>query len=295
VIATSAKRADPTTDRRSRRRSLHLIPALPFGIAAFLVLLAVCAPLITHDDPIKNDILNSLQPPAWISGGSWAHPLGTDVFGRDLLSRLLYGARVDLGVAGLSMLIATAIGTSLGLVAGYKGGWVDSIIMRAVDMVLSLPILLLALAMAIALGPSFGIMVVVIGLLIWPTFARLIRGETLLLRNQEFVRYARVIGVPGWRIVLRHVLPNVMPTLLVIATLEVGRIVLIEATLNFLGAGIPLPQPSWGAMISEGAPLIVTGWWIALFPGLAIVLTVATFNLLGDWLRDRYDPRIGEI
>ena len=290
----------PSIGLKARSRTWRLgpmkvIPTLPLVVLFILVFGAVAAPVLTPYSPVKADLINNLQPPFWVEGGSMAHPLGTDTFGRDSFSRLLYGARVSLSVAFLALLIAGTIGTSIGLLAGYAGGWIDSVLMRFVDMVLSLPTLLIALAMAIALGPSFTNIVLVIGFLIWPRVARLIRGETMLVKQQEFVRYARAVGVPGWLIVIRHVVPNVMATILVAATLEIGHVILVEASLSFLGAGIPAPEPSWGVMISDGRALIATGWWIALFPGLAIVASVITFNTLGDWLRDVLDPRLREV
>jgi peptide/nickel transport system permease protein len=270
------------------------MPALPIGILVTMVLLAVFAGFITPYDPVKQDLTHHLLPPVW-AGGTAAHPFGTDSFGRDVLSRLLFGARISLSVALLSLVIATILGTTVGLLSGYLGGNVDSILMRFVDMILALPTLLIALAVAIALGPSFTNILLIIGLMIWPRTARLIRAETMLLKKQEFTRYAQAIGVPGWRIVLRHVLPNVLPTLLVAVTLEIGHVILVEASLSFLGAGIPPPQPSWGVMIADGRALIATGWWIALFPGLAIMITVISCNVLGDWLRDRFDPKFKEI
>ena len=270
------------------------MPVLPIGILVTMVLLAILAGSITHFDPVRQDLRHFLQPPMW-AGGKPDHPLGTDSFGRDVLSRLLFGARVSLSVAVLSLIIATILGTTVGLVGGYVGGAVDSILMRFVDMILALPTLLIALAVAIALGPSFTNILLIIGFMIWPRTARLIRAETMLLKKQEFARYARAIGMPGWRIVLRHILPNVLPTLLVAVTLEVGHVILVEASLSFLGAGIPPPQPSWGVMIADGRALIATGWWIALFPGLAIMITVISCNVLGDWLRDHFDPKFKEI
>jgi peptide/nickel transport system permease protein len=259
-----------------------------------MVTIAIAAPLLTPYSPVQADLRNYLEPPAW-AGGTIAHPIGTDTFGRDVLSRLLFGARVSLSVALFSLLIATTMGALVGLTAGYLGGAIDSVLMRFVDMVLALPTVLMALAIAIALGPSYTNMILIIGFMIWPRTARLLRAETMLLKQQEFARYARAVGVPGWLIVLRHVLPNVMPTLLVAVTLEVGHVILLEATLSFLGAGIPPPQPSWGVMVADGRALIGTGWWIALFPGLAIMVTVMSCNLLGDWLRDHFDPKFREV
>jgi peptide/nickel transport system permease protein len=264
-------------------------------VLGLFIALAIVAPLITTYDPVKNDLINSLQPPAWAKGGTSAHFLGTDGFGRDVLSRLVYGARVSLLVAAFSLVIALTIGTSVGIVAGYRGGSIDSILMRLVDIVLALPTILVALVVAVAVGPSFTNLVLVMGALIWPRLARLIRGEALIQKNQDYVRYAQSIGVPGWVIVLRHVLPNVLPTLLVVTTLEIGGVILLEAALSFLGAGLPPPSPSWGVMINDGRALIATGWWIALFPGVAITLTVMSCNALGDWLRDYLDPKTRQV
>jgi peptide/nickel transport system permease protein len=286
---------DAIGDRPSRLRSIRIVPVVPAAILVIMVFVAIAAPLLTSFDPVKADLRNFLKPPSWVAGGLPDHLLGTDKFGRDIVSRLLYGARVSLSVAVLSLLIATTLGALVGLAAGYRGGTLDSILMRFVDMVLALPTVLMALAIAIALGPSYTNMVLIIGFMIWPRTARLIRAETMLLKQQEFARYASAVGVPGWLIVLRHILPNVTPTLLVAVTLEVGHVILLEATLSFLGAGIPAPQPSWGVMVSDGRALIGTGWWIALFPGIAIMLAVMSCNLLGDWLRDHFDPKFREV
>lgn len=283
-------RSDAT--RTARWRGVPVMPALPIVILVVIPMLAIAAPIISPFDPVRNDLINSRLPPFWISGGDAAHPLGTDGLGRDIWSRLLHGARVSLGVATLSLVIAVTIGATIGLFAGYVGGWVGSVVMRFVDMILSLPMVLIALALAVAVGPSFTNMVLVIGLLIWPRIALLIRAETLLLREQDFVRYSRAIGVPGYLIVLKHIIPNVMSTLLVAVALEIPHVILVEASLSFLGAGIPPPSASWGVMIADGRALIATGWWIALFPGLAIVITVVAFNSLGDWMRDHFDPRL---
>lgn len=277
------------------RWRLSLMPALPLAVLAAFVGAAIGAHLVTPYDPVAHNLINSLRPPAFMPGGVPEHVLGTDSFGRDVLSRLVYGAQASLVVATFALLIAVTIGTTAGVTAGYFGGVVEAVLMRLVDLILSLPVILVALTMAVALGPSFRNLVILLGLLIWPRIARLLRGETLLLKNQEFMRYARAIGVPGWLIVLRHVLPNIVPTLLVATTLEIGHVIFIEASLSFLGAGLPPPTPSWGLMINDGRALIATGWWIAMFPGLAITLAVLSLNMLGDWLRDTLDPKFSGL
>jgi ABC-type dipeptide/oligopeptide/nickel transport system permease subunit len=274
-----------------RRRRIGLMPALPIAGLVLFALAGISAPWLAPYDPVRNDLVNQLLPPAWLPGGDPAHLLGTDGFGRDIVARLLFGARISLLVAAIALAITVAIGTVVGITAGYLGGWVDSVLMRIVDVALTLPMILVALVLSIAIGPSFLNVVLVIGLLLWPRLARLVRGETLLLKQQDYVRYARAIGVPRWRVALRHVVPNVLPTVLVLATLEIGSVILLEASLSFLGAGIPQPQASWGSMIDDGRALVATGWWVALFPGIAIMLTVMSSNALGDWLRDYLDPR----
>ena len=286
---TSVAAAPPAT--RRRRAWLQLIPALPIGVLVVFVIAGLAAPLLTPYDPVRNDLINSLLPPFWVDGGSPAHLLGTDSFGRDVFTRLLHGARVSLSVAAFALLIAVTIGTVVGVAAGYVGGWVDSILMRLTDILLGLPTLLVALVIAIAVGPSFQNLVLVLGLLIWPRIARLIRGETLVLKRTDFVRYSKAIGVSPWSTVARHVFHNVLPTLLVATTLEIGAVILREASISFLGAGLPPPEASWGVMIADGEALIATGWWITVAPGVAIVVTVLSSNSLGDWLRDHLDPR----
>jgi peptide/nickel transport system permease protein len=271
------------------------LPVLPVIILVVFVFVAITASRLTPYDPIQNDLTNSLTPPAWVDGGSSAHLLGTDSFGRDVFTRLLYGVRVSFLVAVLCLLIAVTIGVAVGVVSGYVGGLLDSLLMRIVDVMLALPMFLVALVLAIAVGASFRNLVLIVGLLLWPRIARLIRGEALLLKHQEFVRYSRAIGVPARSIMWRHVIPNVLPTLLVATTLEVGHVILLESSLSFLGAGIPQPQASWGVMIADGRALIATGWWIALFPGISIVLVVMSWNAIGDWLRDRFDPKSAEV
>ena len=224
-------------------------------------------------------------------GGKGTFLLGTDKLGRDILSRIIYGSRVSIIVASIAIFMAGTVGTALGVTAGYFGGWVDAVIMRLVDISLSIPIILMALVLVSALGASFKTIIAVLIIFLWAQYARQSRGETLTVRVQDFVARARVSGVSDMRIMLKHIFPNVFNSLVVLATLQVGFVIILESTLSFLGAGIPRPTPAWGLMVADGRELIVAAWWVALFPGVAILLVVMSMNLLGDWLRDRLDPK----
>ena len=286
-------------------------PIFPVAILLLvLVLPAIFAELITPHDPLIGSLSNRLVPPVWVEadsfeiagmgvietpGGSWEHILGTDKQGRDVLSRIIYGARVSLTVAGLSIFIAGSVGTTLGMIAGYFGGNVDHLIMRLVDITISIPAILFALVLAVILQPSFQTVIIVIVSIFWSRYARLIRGQTLGIKNQDFIARAKVAGASNARIIVRHVFPNVVNTIIVLATLEVGQVILLEATLSFLGAGLPRPTPAWGLMVANGRELLISAWWVAFFPGLAIMLAVMSMNLMGDWLRDKLDPKLRNL
>jgi peptide/nickel transport system permease protein len=260
-----------------------------------LVIPAVLAPYVAPHDPLKGSLSKRLTPPVWQDGGSTTHLLGTDKLGRDILSRLIYGARVSLTVSAIAIFVGGIAGTALGLISGYFGGRIDSLLMRLVDISLSLPTILLALVLVAAVGPSFGTVIIVLVVLLWARYARLVRGETLVIKERDFIARGRVAGASHTRIMVRYIFPNVVNSLVVLATLQVGYVILLESALSFLGAGLPRPLPAWGLMVADGRELIVTAWWVSMFPGLAIMLTVLSLNLLGDWLRDHYDPKLRNV
>jgi peptide/nickel transport system permease protein len=277
-------------------RALRRYPLFPLAILVFfLVIPAVFAPLVAPFDPYQGALRARLIPPFWQEGGTIEHLLGTDKLGRDMLSRLIYGARVSITVSLIAIFVSGIIGTLLGLISGYFGGRTDSAVMRLVDISLSLPTILLALVLSAALGPSFTTVLIVISVLLWARYARLVRGETLSIKERDFIARARVAGASHLRIMLRYILPNVINSLVVLATLQVGYVILLESTLSFLGAGLPRAEPAWGLMVADGRELIVTAWWVSMFPGIAIMLTVLSLNLLGDWLRDHFDPKLKNI
>ena len=229
------------------------------------------------------------------AGGSTKYLLGTDHLGRDLLTRIIYGARISLILASITLLVGGTIGVVLGLVSGWYGRWVDELIMRVVDIELALPLILLALVLVVSLGQSLELIIVIIAIWIWPRFARMVRGEVLQLKNMDYVALARVSGASTPRILFMHLLPGTMNTVIIIATLQVGAVILVEAGLSFLGAGVPRPDPAWGSMVADGRSRLADAWWIATMPGLAIMLTVMSLNLFGDWLRDTLDPRLRQM
>lgn len=272
-----------------RLRRLRFL-AVGAGIVSLAIACAVMAPWLSPHDPHLQAVSARLIPPVWDTGGTWTYPLGTDPLGRDLLSRIIYGARVSISAGALAVVVAMTLGVLMGLVAGYYGGAVDTIISNLVNVMLAFPFLLLALAAIAVVGPSFGNMIVVLGATGWPIYTLVVRAETLKYREREFVQAARALGLGSWRIIRGHVLPNLLNTIIVMASLEVARMIILESFLSFLGLGIQPPTPSWGAMLGEGRVYMLTHWWLAAFPGAAIFLTTLGINLFGDGLRDVLDP-----
>jgi peptide/nickel transport system permease protein len=277
------------------RSDLGRLPWTAFVIIAVMLVVAVFAPLIAPHSPTEQSLPDKLKPPAWQEGGSAKHLLGTDLLGRDLFSRLVYGARVSLTVAAFALLSGGLIGLAVGIIAGYLGGRIDSILMRVVDATLTFPTILIALLLAVSLGAGLRTIVIAITVIIWARFARVVRGEVLGVRARDFVSLARVHGCSSPRIMLVHIVPNVMNTFMVLLTLHIGFVIIVEASLSFLGAGIPPPTPSWGQMVADGRSHIASAWWLAVMPGAAIMLVVLAFNLFGDWLRDWLDPRLRQV
>jgi peptide/nickel transport system permease protein len=283
-----------------KRRASHLITSLrgarlaPVGliILLLLVICAVFAAQFSPYDPNLVQVVNRLKPPFWQEGGSMAHPLGTDSVGHDVLSRLIYGGRISILVGVTSVLVSGIFGTILGLVAGYWRGWPDSLIMRLADIQLAFPFILLAIAVLAVLGPGINNMVLVLGVYGWVTYARVVRAQALAWREKEFVEAARCMGSSNARIMFRHILPNVLGSLIVIASFAMATNVIAEASLSFLGLGAPPNVPSWGAMLANARDYLQDAWWLATFPGLALMITILAINVVGDWLRDYLDPRL---
>jgi peptide/nickel transport system permease protein len=280
------------------------LPVIPIIILFVIVVCAIFADLswlgfpdirLAPYGPNDMSLGDRLTPPFFMSEGSTEHILGTDNIGRDILSRMIYGARISLSVSLLVIIISSIVGLILGMVAGYARGKTDSFIMRVTDAAMAFPALLIALLLAVSLGPSFFTVVVALSALSWAPYARMMRGEVIKLRDEDFVAQARIIGASPVRILIKHIFPNIVNILIVLMTVSVGLVILIEASLSFLGAGVPVTTPTWGAMASDGRDKIVEGWWISLFPSLAIGLVVLSCNFLGDWIRDKMDPRLRQL
>jgi peptide/nickel transport system permease protein len=272
------------------------VPKIPLAILLLLVLPAVFAGVVSTHNPEFGNPKDRNLPPFWQARGTLHYPLGTDHVGRDVLTRLIFGARVSLLVAFMSVFVAGSIGTTVGILSGFLGGRVDQVLMRITDGWLAFPGMFIGILMAVLLGPGVQNIIIVIGLILWTRYARVIRGEVLSIKERDFIHLATTAGISKARIMLRHVFPNVAATASVLGTLQLGMVVVMEATLTFIGVGVPSPKPAWGLMLSEGRNGLLAGyWWTSFFPGLGIVLLVISANFLGDWLRVRIDPRLQQL
>jgi peptide/nickel transport system permease protein len=280
------------TLREVARRPSALIGG---AMIAMVLLVSLSFPLFYSVDPLEQDLMARFTPPVWQDGGTWTYPLGADNLGRDVLVRLLYGSRVSLLVGFAAVLVAELAGILLGLFSGYYGGKLDSLIMRVADIFMAYPFMLLTISVIAVLGSSIFNLILVLGLSDWVTYARTIRGSVLSLKKKEFVEASRAIGTPHRVILFRHILPNVLSPMLVLGTLRVANIIIWESGLSFLGMGVPPPMPTWGRMLAEGRLYITDAWWLVTLPGLAIMVTILSINLLGDGLRDALDPRLRNI
>ncbi|MDA1228781.1 MAG: ABC transporter permease [Chloroflexi bacterium] len=270
-------------------------PMLPMLVLAILIISGIFAPVLATHDPYAGGIRERHVAPAFFEDGTTEHLLGTDHAGRDVFSRMLFGARISLVVGAIALTFGFLIGTTMGIVSGYVGGWVDEVISRIVDIWQALPFLMVALVCVLLFGQSLELLLVLMALLAWNPFVRVVRSQTLSIKNEPYVDLARVAGCSTPRILIRHILPGVINTAVVIATLAVGNLILAEAALSFLGAGVPSPTPTWGAMVNEGRNYLSSAWWPTVFPGVAIFLVVMSLNFTGDWLRDRLDPRLRQL
>jgi peptide/nickel transport system permease protein len=283
--------------RRAWLRFADKMPILPLFILVPFVFVAIFADLIAPYDPTEPVPGAGLfDPPFWVEGANPAAWLGTDFQGRDILSRLLYGARVSLIVGIMGTIVAGGIGTTLGVISGYMGGWVDQVIMRVTDAWLAMPSLVFAIFLATMIGPSMWNIIIILGAVYWTRYARVVRGEVLSLREREFVKLSEIAGASSTRVILRHVVPNVLNSAMVLASLTIGVVIIAEASLSFLGVGVPPPQPAWGSMLADGRSMLMVGdWWLTVLPGLCIVAVVLATQLMGDWLRIRLDPQLRNL
>ena len=279
----------------SLRHRIRNWPIVPGVVLLTFVVMGVFAPLISPHGATEANLRDRRTPPVWLDGGTSKYVLGTDAQGRGILSRVIHGTRVSFSIAGSAIGLGMVFGTLYGLISGYYGGWTDEILMRIVEIFLAVPLIMVALVFIVVVGPSFTSVVSLLALFSWVQFARQVRGETLYLKASDYVALAKVSGASTIRILLRHIFPGVVNTVVVVATLDVGGLILTESSLSFLGVGIPPPTPSWGSMVSDGRNYLASSWWITFFPGMAIFVTVIGFNFLGDWLRDTLDPRLRQV
>ena len=276
-------------------QTIKSLPILPIATIVLLLFVGIFAPLISPYPPLDGDLDLRNANPSWLGDTDSPYFLGGDHIGRDILTRIIYGTRISLMVAGTVLVFGTLVGTILGLLSGYIGGLLDEFIMRLVDFMYAVPFILVVLVCAVLWSPSLMLVIILLSKFTWPPFARQVRAETLTLKEMDYVSLAKVSGSSGIRICVNHILPGLFNTVMVMASLQVGSLVVTESVLSFLGVGIPAPAPTWGSMVSEGRNYISTAWWISFFPGIAILLIVFSMNFLGDWLRDRLDPRLRQL
>jgi peptide/nickel transport system permease protein len=298
VELTKSYPKDASRQRSGPSRAKWLISLLrsPSGLLGMLLVMAVLltaalAPYLAPHEPTTLNLRARNLPPMWLEGGSSSHPLGTDQLGRDLLSRVLYGARISVVVGVLGVLISIIIGVALGLLSGYFGGRIDSVISRVLDTFIAIPFILLALALVGVLGPNLLNLIIALGLTGWVPFTRVVRGEVMLVKTLAYVEAALALGQRTLFIIVRHILPNVAASIIVLGTLQVATIIIAESALSFLGLGVQPPTVTWGGLLADGRQYLATSWWLSTFPGIAITLTALGIILLGDWLRDVLDPR----
>lgn len=281
--------------KRTSRWKMNWVVKACFGWIILLVVMAVFASVLAPHDPLRQNLMTRNIPPFWMSEGSWDHPLGTDQIGYDILSRIIYGARPSLQIGLIAAIIGLVVGTTLGLIAGYFRGLSDAFIMLLADTQLSTPFLVIAIAVVAAFGQSMMILIILAGISGWMGFARTIRAQVLTLRNRDFVIASEAIGANSWRILWRHMMPNITSTIIVLVTISFRGLILFEASMSFLGLGVPPPNPAWGSMISNGRDYLLSSWWISVFPGIALMLTVLAVSFIGDWLRDVLDPTLNGV
>jgi len=295
--ATAEKRqpkgAPPSRD--GLLASLRRLPVIPTTIIVLFIVISLFGEWLTPASAYDQNLRLRFLPPSWLEGGDARFLLGTDNLGRDILSRIIVGARASFIVAISALTFGSALGSIIGLASGYFGGKLDTFIMRAADGMMAFPLVLAALLLVAVIGPGVHTVVIATSLVLWARFARLIRSEVLSVRERDFVKLARIAGALSFRIMFIHILPNVLNSVVVLLTLQLGFVIIVEATLSFLGAGVPPPTPTWGQMVAAGRTYIETAWWISVFPGLAIAAVVLAFNLLGDWLRDHLDPKLRQL
>ena len=293
--AAEAAQASGRSGLITVRRALRGIPRTPVVILTLFLVCGIFGNFITPHDPMKTNLGAAKSPPFFQQGGSTKYLLGTDGFGRDILSRIIKGAGISLQVGFAVVVFAGSLGVVIALLSGYLGGWVDAVLMRITDMLLSMPYLMIAIALTAVLGPSKNNIILIMAILGWASYARVLRGEVLRIKGADFIKLAIVARASKARIMLRHIFPNIVNTLIVLATLQLGSVIIMESSLSFLGLGVPPPEPAWGSMVADGRVMIFSSWWVSTWPGVAILLVVLSCNLLGDWLRLRLDPKFRQL